>query len=300
MARALWKGSISFGLVTIPIELHRAVRDVRPHFRMLHAKDKSPVRFERVCQRENKAVPWADLVRGYEYEKGKFVVLTKEELAAAAAERSRSLDITEFVDEEAVDDRFFDTPYYAVPGRGAERAYAVLREALRQTGKLGVAKLVLHDVQHLAALGAVEEALVVTLMRFDDELEDVSALKLPPSSAVRPRELEMAKSLVAQLSEAWKPEQYEDDYRTSLMKVIRAKLKGKPIATPPPEREEAETGVIDLMDRLKQSLGQRAARGAGSRPAASRAAARPGASRTAAARSPHKRRGKGRRIARVA
>jgi DNA end-binding protein Ku len=299
MARSLWKGAISFGLVTIPIELHRAVRDARPHFRMLHAKDRSPVRFERICQRENKAVPWADLVRGYEYEKGKFVVLTKEELEAAAQERSRSFDIVEFVDEEAVDDRFFDTPYYAVPGRGAERAYAVLREALRESGKLGLAKIVLHDVQHLAALGAVEDALVVTLMRFADELEDVSDLKLPPSSAVRPRELEMAKTLVAQLTEKWKPEQYEDDYRTSLMKVIRAKLKGKPIAAPPPAREQPETGVIDLMDRLKQSLDGRG-RGAGARAAAPRAAARPGASRAAGARAPQKRRGKSRRVARVA
>jgi DNA end-binding protein Ku len=292
MARPLWKGAISFGLVTIPIELHRAVRDARPHFRMLHAKDRSPVRFERICQREDKPVAWQDLVRGYEYEKGKFVVLTKEEIDAAAQERSRTFDITEFVDEADIDDRFFDTPYYAVPGPGAARAYAVLREALRTTGKVGVAKIVLHDVQHLAALGAVEHALVITLMRFADELQDVSALELPPSSAVRPRELEMARTLVGQLSAAWDPERYQDDYRTKLMKVIRAKLKGKPIAAPAPERPAAETGVIDLMDRLRQSLAQRGTRAGagGSRPAARRPAA-------PAAR---KRRARGRRVSRVA
>src|SRR6266540_6884029 len=134
MARALWKGSIAFGLVNIPVELHTAVRDSRPRFRMLHADDKSPVKFERVCAREGKTVAWEDLVKGYEYEKGRFVVLTKEDLRAAALEKSRTVDIVDFVKAEEIDDRFFETPYYLAPAKSGERAYALLREAIRDSG----------------------------------------------------------------------------------------------------------------------------------------------------------------------
>jgi len=131
MARALWKGSIAFGLVSIPVELHTAVRDSRPRFRLLHAEDRSPVRFERVCAREGKAVAWEELVKGYEYEKGRFVVLTKEDFQAAALEKTRTIDIRNFVKAEEIDDRFFETSYYLVPPKGGERAYALLREAMR-------------------------------------------------------------------------------------------------------------------------------------------------------------------------
>ena len=133
MARALWKGSISFGLVNIPIELHTAVRDHRPKFRMLHAKDKSPVKYERVCIRDGHAVAWEDLVKGFEYAKGHFVILTKEDFKAAAVEKTRTIDIIDFVETDSIDDRFFETPYYLVPAKGGERAYALLREALRES-----------------------------------------------------------------------------------------------------------------------------------------------------------------------
>ena len=132
MARALWKGSIAFGLVNIPVELHTAVRDSRPRFRMLHAEDKSPVKFERVCAREGKPVAWEDLVKGYEYQKGRFVVLTKEDFKQAALEKSRTVDIRNFVKGEEIDDRFFETSYYLTPAKGGERAYALLREAIRE------------------------------------------------------------------------------------------------------------------------------------------------------------------------
>src|SRR5207237_39850 len=152
MARALWKGSIAFGLVNIPVELHTAVRDSRQHFRMLHAEDKSPVRFERVCQREDKPVAWEELVKGYEYERGRFVVLTKEDFKAAALEKSRTVDIRTFVKPEDIDDRFFESSYFLVPPKGGERAYALLRQAIKETGLVGVATIVLRDAQHLAAL----------------------------------------------------------------------------------------------------------------------------------------------------
>jgi DNA end-binding protein Ku len=145
MARSLWKGSIAFGLVNIPVELHTAVRENRPKFRMLHAADKSPVSYERVCQREGKPVAWEDLVKGYEYEKGRFVVLTKDDFRAAALEKSNAIQIQEFVEPAAIDDRYFETPYYLLPARGAGTAYALLREALRQAGRVGIAKIILRE-----------------------------------------------------------------------------------------------------------------------------------------------------------
>src|SRR5258707_11926578 len=170
MTRALWKGSISFGLVNIPIELHTAVRNHRPRFRMLHARDKSPVKFERVCIRDGQPVAWEDLVKGFEYERGRFVVLTKEDFQAAALEKTRTVDIVDFVEAGEVDDRFFEAPYYLVPAKGGERAYALLREAIRESARIGIAKFILRDAQHLAALEVIDQAMVLTVMRFADEL----------------------------------------------------------------------------------------------------------------------------------
>src|SRR5262245_50164004 len=185
MARALWKGSIAFGLVNIPVELHTAVRDSRPRFRMLHAEDKSPVRFERVCAREGKPVAWEDLVKGYEYQKGRFVTLTKEDFQKAAVEKSRTVDIRAFVKPSEIDDRFFETSYFLSPAKGSERAYALLREAIRETGRVGIATIVLRDAQHLAALEVNDNAMVLTLMRYADELVETSDYHFPSPKDVR-------------------------------------------------------------------------------------------------------------------
>ena len=253
MARALWKGAIAFGLVNIPVELHTAVRDSRPRFRMLHAEDKSPVKFERVCAREGKPVAWDELVKGYEYEKGRFVVLTKEDFKAAALEKSRTVDIRNFVKGEEIDDRFFETSYYLTPVKGGERSYALLREAIRETGLVGVATIVLRDAQHLAALEVKGDAMVLTMMRYAEELVDVSEYRFPAAKDVRKPELQMARTLVEQLADTWHPEQYTDEYRANLMKVIKAKMKGKTVElkdTPEPQQAE----VVDLMERLRRSL----------------------------------------------
>src|SRR5712671_5412929 len=193
MPRALWKGSISFGLVNIPIELHTAVHNHRPKFRMLHARDKSPVRFERVCIRDGHPVAWEELVKGYEYQKGHFLVVTKEDFQAAAVEKTRTIDIIDFVKADDIDDRFFETPYYLLPAKGGERAYALLREAVRESGRVGVAKFILRDAQHLAAVEAIEDALVLTMMRFADELVDAKSFEFPSESGIRKQELDMAK-----------------------------------------------------------------------------------------------------------
>jgi DNA end-binding protein Ku len=253
MARALWKGSIAFGLVNIPVELHTGVRDSRPRFRMLHADDRSPIKLERVCAREGKPVAWEDLVKGYEYQKGRFVVLTKEDFRAAALEKSRTVDIRSFVNPKEIDDRFFETSYYLVPPKGGERAYALLREAIRDTGLVGIATIVLRDSQHLAALEVVNDAMVLTLMRFAEELVDISAYTFPAVKDVRKPELEMAKTLVKNLADEWDPSQYTDEYRANLMKIIKAKMKGKePHLVEHVEPQQAE--VVDLMERLRKSL----------------------------------------------
>jgi DNA end-binding protein Ku len=252
MPRALWKGSLSFGLVNIPVELHTAVRDHRPHFRMLHATDKSPIRFERVCIRDGHEIAWGDLVKGYEYAKGRFVVLTKDDFRAAAVEKTRTIDILDFVQADEIDDRFFETPYYLVPAKGGERAYALLREAIRASGRVGIARFILREAQHLAAVEALKDALVLTVMRFADELVDLDQFSFPDLSA-RGQELDMAKALVNSLAAAWKPGKYSDQYRDNLMRIIRAKAKGKTARIEAPaEKQPAE--VVDLMERLKQSL----------------------------------------------
>ena len=269
MARAMWKGSLAFGLVNIPIELYTATRDHRPKFRLLHAKDEAPVRYERVCQSEGKPVGWEDLVKGYEYEKGQFVVITKDDFKTAALEKTKTIDILDFVDPAEVDERYFETPYYLQPGKGADRAYALLREAIRDSGRIGIAKVILRDAQHLAAVEAIGDAMVLTMMRFADELADLNEFRFPKAEAIRPAELNMARQLIESLSAKWNPEKYTDEYRDNLMKVIQAKLKGRK-----PRLEERETpqsaDVVDLMARLRASLEAKGAPRAKAAPARSR------------------------------
>ena len=250
----MWKGSIAFGLVNIPVELFSAVRDHRPRFRLLHAKDESPVHYERVCATEGKPVGWEDLVKGYEYEKGQFVVLSKDDFKTAALEKTKTVDILDFVSPDEIDERYFETPYYLQPGKGADRAYALLREAIRESGRVGIAKIILRDAQHLAAVEAIGEAIVLTMMRFSDELRDMDDFRFPKANGIRPAELKMALQLIGNLEAKWDPEKYTDEYKTNLMRIIEAKLKGKK-----PRLLARDTGpkgaeVIDLMARLRASL----------------------------------------------
>ncbi len=257
----MWKGSIAFGLVNIPIELYSAVRDHRPKFRLLHAKDESPVQYERVCQSEGKPVAWEDLVKGYEYDKGQFVVLTKDDFKTAAIEKTKTIDILDFVDPKEIDERYFETPYYLQPGKGADRAYALLRDAMKETGRVGIAKIILRDAQHLASVEAHGDAIVLTMMRFADELADLGDFRFPRATDIRPAERKMAEQLIENLSAEWNPEKYTDEYRDNLLKIIHGKLKGKkPRLT---ERETPQSAdVVDLMARLRASLESRAGRAA--------------------------------------
>jgi DNA end-binding protein Ku len=222
---------------------------------MLHAKDKSPVRFERVCIRDGHAVAWEDLVKGYEYDKGRFVIVTKEDFQAAALNKTRTIDIIDFVKSDEIDDRFFETPYYLVPAKGGERAYALLREAIRESKRTGVAKFILRDAQHLAAVEVIEDAIVLSVMRFADELVDEEQFEFPTGKEVRPQELQMAKALVNSLAADWDPSKYTDQYRENLMRIVKGKVKGKQVALEP-DTEPRHAEVVDLMKRLRRSLEQ--------------------------------------------
>jgi DNA end-binding protein Ku len=254
MARSIWKGSIAFGLVNIPVELFSATRDHRPKFRLLHAKDEEPVRYERVCQREGKAVAWDELVKGYEYSKGQFVVITKDDFKTAALEKTKTIDIIDFIDPKEVDERYFETPYYLQAGKGADRSYALLREAIRDSGRIGIAKIILREAQHLAAVEAIDDALVLTMMRFADELADLEDFRFPPKGEIRAAELKMARQLIDNLAATWQPDKYSDEYMDNLMRVIQAKVKGKRPKLVSEDHTPKQAEVVDLMARLRASL----------------------------------------------
>jgi DNA end-binding protein Ku len=255
--RPTWTGTLTFGLVAIPVTMHSAVRTKeRISFRMLHKEDLSPIRYERVCEAEGEAVPWNEIVKGYEYKKGKFVVLTDEDFKAAALESSKMIEILGFVAADEIDPRYFDTPYYLLPGKSADKPYALLREAISKTGKVGIGKVTLRsNSYHLVSIRTDGEALMLEIMRFADELVDESTFTFPKSDAVRPQELKMAEQLVENLAEPFDPAKYHDEYRTNLKKIINAKMKGKKIDYDEPDEPKA-TPVIDLMSRLQASLDQ--------------------------------------------
>src|SRR3954465_435294 len=250
---AIWKGSLTFGLVNIPVELKTAVRADHISFRLLHEQDLSPIKYERVCQADGDPVPWNEIVKGYEYEKGKFVVMTDEDFKTAALEQSKTIDILDFVKQEEIDPRYFESPYYLVSGKGGEKPYALLREAIRNSGAVGIGKIIIRQSQHLAAVKVIGDAMVLEIMRFANELVDPSEYSFPAREAVRPQELQMAEQLIDNLAEPFDPERYTDDYRANLMKVIKAKMKGKKPKLEAPE-ETHDSGVLDLMSRLRASL----------------------------------------------
>lgn len=251
---AIWKGSLTFGLVNIPVELKTAVRADHISFRLLHEEDLSPVKYERICVADGEPVPWNEIVKGYEYEKGRFVVMTDEDFKAAAVEQSKTIDILDFVKQEEIDPRYFETPYYLVPSKGGEKAYALLREAIRQTSSIGIGKIIIRQSQHLVAVKVVGEALVLEIMRFANELVDVGEFSFPGADVVRPQELQMAEQLVANLAEPFDPTKYTDDYRANLMRIIKAKMKGKVAKLEGPQEETPDSGVLDLMSKLRASL----------------------------------------------
>src|SRR6267142_6768470 len=210
--RALWKGAISFGLVSIPVSLFPATRREELKFRLLRSSDLSPVNYKRVAEADGKEVPWDQIVKGYEYDKGKFVVLKDEDFRRADIEATQSVDIAEFVQLEEIDPMFFDRPYYLEPQKKGAKAYVLLREALRRSGKVGIAKVVIKTRQHLAAVKPVQNVLVLELMHFAEELINPVSLEIPGHVDIGAKELEMALELVDRMTGEWEPTKYTDDY----------------------------------------------------------------------------------------
>jgi DNA end-binding protein Ku len=254
--RAIWKGAISFGLVNIPIALYPATRTEELKFRLLRASDQSPVNYKRVAEADGKEVPWDQIVKGYEYEKGKFIVLKEEDFQRVDIEATQTVDIASFVKLEEVNPIFFYKPYYMEPQKGGDKAYVLLREALRASGKIAIAKVVIKTRQHLAAVKPQEKGLMLELMHFASELLDVDQFKLPTATAVGKKELQMAEALVNSMSDEWKPEEYVDEYRTALEKVIEEKMEKGDTSGLKPARKPRPTNVIDLVSVLQKSLEQ--------------------------------------------
>ena len=255
MARAIWKGSISFGLVNIPIALYPATRREELKFRLLRKTDLSPVNYKRVAEKDGKEVPWDQIVKGYEYEKGKYVVLQDEDFQRVDIEATQTVDIQDFVELDEIDPIFFYKPYYLEPQKGGDKAYALLRDALKDSKKVGVAKVVIKTREYLAGVKPEDGALVLELMHFADELAETNKLHIPKKVEVGKREMDMAKSLIGSMSSKWNPEKYHDDYCEALMEVIEEKVEagGKEIEEKP-RKAPKPTKVIDLVSVLQKSL----------------------------------------------
>ncbi len=295
MARSIWKGSITFGLVNIPVGLYSAEKREEVAFHLLDRRNMARIRYKKVNEATEKEVPWEETVRGYEYADGKYVVLTDEDLRRASPEKTQTVDILDFVDLEEIDPRFFDKPYYLAPDKRGAKSYALLRETLRRTGKVGIGTVVIRTKQYLAAITVHEDVIVLNILRYSHELRPWKDLDLPKGKeGVSERELEMAERLVEGMVSEWDPDRYKDTYVEDMMALIKQRVKSgktEEIDEAPVERPQGAK-VVDLMALLKQSV-EKGGKGASERPAAKKtakkAAAKKAAKKPAAKRAPAKR-----------
>jgi len=251
MPRAMWKGAISFGLVTIPVSVYPATEEKTLRFNQLHDEDGGRIRMKRVCSVDGEEVGYEHIVKGYEYEKDRYVILTDEDFEAIPVESSRAIDIQQFVELEEIDPMQYKKSYFLVPEETGAKAYALLREALNRSGKVGIAKVSFRDKEHLAALRFRDEAFVLETMYWPDEIREADFGGVDVSAKVRPNELEMAQTLIDNLTADWDPTEFKDDYREALLRIVEAKINGEEI-----EIVEAEptAKVVDLMEALKASV----------------------------------------------
>ena len=264
MARPIWTGNLSFGLLNVPVSLMSGTRSNDLSFRMLDARDRKPIRFERVNADTGEEVPWKEIVKAFEYDKGSYVVIEKTDIAAASPETHESVEIEAFVDAEAIDIRYFEKPYVLVPGKKAEKGYVLLRETLRKAGKIGVARVVIRTREYLSAVMPLGDALVLMMMRYPQELVDPSEYNLPEGNTgdyrISAKELEMATQLVDSMAAKWNPEDYHDEFRERLAAIIRKRIKDKGATTKvleePAPSEDATTNVVDFVSLLQKSLGE--------------------------------------------
>lgn len=262
MARPIWTGNLGFGLLNVPVSLMSGTRGNDLSFRMLDARDRKPIRFERVNADTGEEVPWKDIVKAFEYDKGSYVVIEKSDIASAAPQTHESVEIEAFVDEDAIDVRFFEKPYVLVPGKKAEKGYVLLRETLRKAKKIGVARVVIRTREYLSAVMPLGDALVLMLMRYPQELVDPAEYRLPEGKTgdyrVSAKELAMATQLVDSMAAPWNPDDYHDEFRARLADIIRKRIKRKGATTEvleePEADEDAATNVVDFVSLLQKSL----------------------------------------------
>lgn len=252
--RSIWSGSVSFGLVNIPVKLGSAVESGGGslNFDMLSKKDLAPIRYARIDTKTNKEVAWKDIVKGYEYTKGKYVIVSDDDFKKASPEKSKSIDIVQFVKESEIDSMYYDKPYYIVPDKGAGKPYQLLLKAMEKTGTVAIAEFMLRNRMHMCALKSHDGVLVLNQLRYHDEIREAPEVAAK-SEKISPKEVQLAEKLIDQLTEKFKPETFKDTYVEELKKLIEAKAAGKKITVP--AAKKASTGAVkDLMDVLKQSL----------------------------------------------
>lgn len=263
MARPIWTGNLSFGLLNVPVSLMAADRGVDLHFRMLDSRNKAPVRYERVNAETGEEVPWKEIVKAFEYKKGNYVVLEPEDIKSAASENRESVDVQAFVDEDDIGPEYFEKPYLLLPGKKAEKGYVLLRETLKRARKVGIARVVIRTREYISAVVPRDDALMLILMRFRQELIDVADYPIPDEPPkhyrITTKELDMAQSLVESMTGKWDPDDYKDEFRDRLKKVIEKRMKSKSaltsIETEESEHdEETATNVVDFMSLLKKSI----------------------------------------------
>ena len=235
MARPIWTGTLSFGLLNVPVSLMSGERSVDLHFRMLDSRSNTPVRYERVNAETGEEVPWKEIVKAFEYAKGSYVVLEPEDIKSAAADGREVVDVKAFVEADAIGPEYFEKPYYLVPGKKAEKGYVLLREVLKRTGKIGIARVVIRTREYLSAVMPRGDALVLMLMRYPQELVDADDYKIPEGAAseyrISPKEIQMAEQLIESMSDEWNPADYRDEFRDRLRKVIEKRMKSKGVVS---------------------------------------------------------------------
>jgi DNA end-binding protein Ku len=249
--RSMWKGAIPFGLVTIPVAVYPATEEKSLRFNQLHDEDTGRIRYKRVCEVDGEEVAYEHIVKGYEYEKDRYVVLTDEDLDSVPVESSRAIDIQQFVELDEIDPMLFKKSYYLVPDETGAKAYALLRKALTEESKVGVAKVSFRDKEHLAALRFKDDVFVLETMYWPDEIRAADFDTVSADGRVRDNEVQMARSLIESLTEPWNPDAYHDEYREALTEIVEKKVAGEEIEVPP---EPAPARVVDLMEALKASV----------------------------------------------
>jgi DNA end-binding protein Ku len=252
--RSIWSGAISFGLINIPVKIYSASEEQGLDFRMLDKHGHCPISYARVCRSTNKEVPYKDIVKGYEYQKGDYVILTDEDFAKVAPKKTKTIDVVSFVDEKEIPSEHIEKPYFIEPDKKAEKAYVLLREALRRSKKVGVAKWVMRNKEHIAMIRPHDRALMLIQMRFAQELRKPEGLNLPDKANFSKQELEMALMLIEQLEEHFNAEEYKDTYTEELKKLIEKKAKGKTVRISDDEKEPVPTDMRNLMEALRKSL----------------------------------------------